>query len=154
MTRQPDIQAADLIYQAYSMFRIFLIFLTGSSFLLATRAYASVYEFNEDGSITRHEASDYLSKIRHQNLSSEIFFPGSKNTYNDFIKRAALKFNVDPDLIHAVIFVESAYEQKAVSPKGAEGLMQLMPETARYYGVKDTFDPEQNINGGTAFPVA
>jgi soluble lytic murein transglycosylase-like protein len=57
-------------------------------------------------------------------------------------------YGVSSDLVGAIIRAESAYASDAVSPKGAQGLMQLMPETALSYGVSDSFDAEQNIRGG------
>ncbi len=63
-------------------------------------------------------------------------------------ERAALRYGIDPDLVHAVILTESAYRPDALSHKGAMGLMQLMPATARMHGVKDPWDPKQNIDGG------
>jgi soluble lytic murein transglycosylase-like protein len=67
------------------------------------------------------------------------------------IERAARAAGVDASLLHAVIRAESAYNPKAVSPKGAAGLMQLMPATARRYGVADRFDPDQNVLGGALY---
>lgn len=64
------------------------------------------------------------------------------------IAKAAAEHAVDPNLVRAVIKVESAYRPKARSHKGAMGLMQLMPATAREYGVRDAYDPAQNINAG------
>ena len=64
------------------------------------------------------------------------------------IAKAAEEHAVDPNLVRAVIKVESAYKPKARSHKGAMGLMQLMPATAREYGVRDAYDPAQNINAG------
>ena len=65
------------------------------------------------------------------------------------IEEAAGVWGVAPDLVRAVIEVESAFEPRAVSAKGAMGLMQLMPATARQYGVADPFDPRANIDAGT-----
>lgn len=64
---------------------------------------------------------------------------------------AALAFNLDKALVRAIIQTESAFRVHATSPKGARGLMQLMPETAARYGVRDIFDPEQNIWGGSRY---
>lgn len=71
--------------------------------------------------------------------------------YRAFVDSAARTYGVDPHLVHAVIAVESAYNPMAVSPKGASGLMQLMPETARRYGVRNIFDPQENIQGGVRY---
>ena len=71
--------------------------------------------------------------------------------YDDLIARYSAEYNVDADLIRAVIFAESGGDPHAVSPKGAVGLMQLMPATAAGLGVKDSFDPEQNIASGTRY---
>jgi len=71
--------------------------------------------------------------------------------YEPLIRDAARQFDLAPDLIHAVILAESAYRPKARSPKGAMGLMQLMPATARRLGVDDPWDPAQNILGGAAY---
>ncbi len=67
------------------------------------------------------------------------------------IDKAALKYNLSPDLIRAVIKAESDFQVKAESSAGARGLMQLMPATAKELGVKDLFDIDQNIDGGTRY---
>lgn len=75
----------------------------------------------------------------------------SKIKYNKMVDSAARVYGLDGALLHAVISVESRYNSMAISKKGARGLMQLMPETALRYGVKDSFDPAQNINGGAQY---
>lgn len=67
------------------------------------------------------------------------------------VRQAAGRFAVDPELVHAIIRVESDYNPRAVSRKGALGLMQLHPATARRFGVKNPFDPKQNIEGGVIY---
>ncbi|HWP46179.1 MAG TPA: lytic transglycosylase domain-containing protein [Candidatus Limnocylindrales bacterium] len=71
--------------------------------------------------------------------------------YKEHIEEMAQKYKINPDLVKAIIKVESNYNPKAVSPKGAQGLMQLMPETAKRFGVNDPFDPHENIAGGIKY---
>jgi soluble lytic murein transglycosylase-like protein len=71
--------------------------------------------------------------------------------YDPMIERAARSAAVRPELVRAVIVVESAFNPRAVSKRGAQGLMQLRPSTARHYGVSDAFDPEQNITAGAHY---
>ncbi|HSA22357.1 MAG TPA: lytic transglycosylase domain-containing protein [Myxococcota bacterium] len=71
--------------------------------------------------------------------------------YDTFIVEASERFDIPAALVRAVIAVESNFDPQAVSHAGAEGLMQLMPETAKQVGVEDTFDPRQNILGGTRY---
>ena len=68
-----------------------------------------------------------------------------------FVKRYAAHYNVPPELIAAFIDVESRWNPRAVSNKGAVGLMQLMPATAQRFGARAPFDPEQNIAAGTRY---
>jgi soluble lytic murein transglycosylase-like protein len=71
--------------------------------------------------------------------------------YDKIINRASRQFDVDADLIKAIIKAESSFEPNAISKSGAQGLMQLMPTTARDMKVHDPFDPEENILGGTKY---
>ena len=68
--------------------------------------------------------------------------------YGAIIEKYSDEYGVDPDLIRSMIVTESGFNAGAVSPKGAQGLMQLMPATASRLGVKNPFDPEENISGG------
>ena len=75
--------------------------------------------------------------------------PRDHGAYSREIAEAAAAYAVPERLIWAVIRVESGFDPRAVSPKGARGLMQLMPETAAILGVRNSFDPRENIHGGT-----
>lgn len=77
--------------------------------------------------------------------------PHLKARYAGMIDSVARRYALESELIHAVVSVESAYDASAVSKKGAAGLMQLMPATARRYGVVDRFDPVQNLHGGAKY---
>jgi hypothetical protein len=87
----------------------------------------------------------------------EIFEPipvpvlTEKTPFERVIRNAAQRYNLDADLLHCVIAVESNFDPKAVSPKNARGLMQLLPQTAALFGVKNIFDPEENVNAGSHY---
>ncbi|MEN6644110.1 MAG: lytic transglycosylase domain-containing protein [Armatimonadia bacterium] len=75
----------------------------------------------------------------------------SPTRFDDLIRTTAAKYGVDPDLIHAVVQAESGYDPDCRSGAGAQGLMQLMPGTARSLGVSNAFDPSQNLDGGVRY---
>ena len=75
----------------------------------------------------------------------------TRRPFHQEIVSAARKAGIDPALVHAVIGVESAYNAKAVSPKGAVGLMQVVPGTGRRYGVEDLLNPRANLSAGTQY---
>ncbi|MFL6246283.1 MAG: lytic transglycosylase domain-containing protein [Thermoanaerobaculia bacterium] len=82
---------------------------------------------------------------------SEQSQPLFQSKYNEIIVAAARKFDVDAALVSAVIKAESDYNPRTVSNKGARGLMQLMPATAKRFGVTNSLDPQENIHGGTRY---
>ena len=73
------------------------------------------------------------------------------SSWDGEIARVANKHQLDPDLVRAVVRVESNFNPYAVSPKGAKGLMQLIPSTARRFGVSNIFDPRANLDGGVSY---
>jgi transglycosylase-like protein with SLT domain len=81
-------------------------------------------------------------------LAARVAIP---SLYDDLIADAARSSAVDPKLVKSVMLIESAFDSRAVSRKGARGLMQLMPETAERYGVSNPFDPIQNVRGGARY---
>lgn len=98
------------------------------------------------------------SKLKHEGgdaKSDATSAPSPKkkteNAYDRIILEAARRHEVHPALIKAIIKAESSYDPRAVSKRGARGLMQLMPGTARDMGVKNSFNPSHNIHGGTKY---
>jgi soluble lytic murein transglycosylase-like protein len=77
--------------------------------------------------------------------------PAKPQNLNDVINTISDRHHLDPDLISSVIHAESGFNPRAVSPKGARGLMQLMPQTASKLGVANSFDPGANVEGGTRY---
>jgi hypothetical protein len=123
-----------------------------------SRSYAK-YEPSLHGSgkginiITRNSSILGLGKreIRYT-LSSLTLGGGSDpSAYDSLIERAALRHGVPPALVKAVVKTESNFQRHAVSSKGAQGLMQLMPATADDLGVEDPFSAEENVRGGTRY---
>lgn len=85
-----------------------------------------------------------VEKIQNKNLLK-------KEHINKIIKKASIKYDIPESLIHSMIKIESQFNPRAVSPAGAKGLMQLMSNTAKYLGVKNIYDPEENIMGGVKY---
>jgi soluble lytic murein transglycosylase-like protein len=128
-------------------------------------ALADIYTFKDERGVvhfTNIKGLDPRFKLLRKEGSSAV--PGSGNAarvympsaadiarYETIIETASRAYGVDKALVHAVISAESGYNATAVSRTGAKGLMQLMPETARRYGVRNSMDPVQNIYGGVKY---
>lgn len=140
-------------------------FLTGLlAVLCSTQATAQVYKFVDDKGIVNYtniapptgrefqvlRFPCYASDPKCRSISWEKVALNTQS-FDAEILQAALDNGVEPALIRAIIHAESAYQADAVSPKGAQGLMQLMPETARMLQVMDPFNPANNIDGGTRY---
>jgi soluble lytic murein transglycosylase-like protein len=135
--------------------------------LLPGRASADLYSFTDkDGVIhfTNKPKNDGRFKLavkgpgKQASRAAAIMpvMPGDKSPdrfsrYDTWIRQAAALYRIPEALVRAVIKCESDYDPRAVSPAGAHGLMQLMPETALRMQVRDIFDPRENIFGGTRF---
>lgn len=129
----------------------------------ASSASAEIYKFVKDGVVHYTDRPPAQRAYNTVGGSSSAASSSSQRTivlrgisskngkYSSIIQRAAKTYGVSSKLIHAIIKVESSYNPRAVSPKGARGLMQLMPATARRFGVSDSFDPEENIIGGVKY---
>lgn len=112
---------------------------------LTPSALADVYVYKDKQGVLTFTNVPTHQGFRRVIREARFSSPGS---YDDLIRSASGRHNVDADLIRAVIKVESDFDSSARSHKGATGLMQLMPETARLHNVLDLFDPGANIEGG------
>ncbi len=130
------------------------------SVLSTHTAWADIYTYTgNDGAVnlsnvptdTRYsvmipEAKQAVPAVPSEAVQASIM--ASKVQYDSMVDEVARTYGLESALLHAVISVESQYSPKAVSKKGAMGLMQLMPVVARHYGVADPLDPKQNLHGG------
>jgi hypothetical protein len=116
------------------------------------RADSYYYQVGKDGSLQVTNAPD--DKRYHAFMTSggpSAITSAGTSRYSEQIRREASRYGLDPNLVEAVIATESNFNPWAVSPKGARGLMQLMPSTAQRFGVADVHDPSQNIQGGVQY---
>lgn len=123
---------------------------------------ADIYKYVDENGVVCFTDAPYGKKIQRvstdkkndmksakaEQPAAAVVFP---KDYSQYIKRAASKYELEPELIKAVIKTESNGNHRAVSRKGAKGLMQLMPSTARDMNVSNPFDPKENIEGGTRY---
>ncbi len=149
---------------ALSNVRFFSLMLGGFLFLLSHAAADPVYVYKGQGGVVKFSSRPPPPGVRADVFTSKgryskgtIIRSSSRSSrgklfmdhFDDLIVTAAKTHQIDDALIRAVIHIESAFNPRAVSPKGALGLMQLMPGTARMHGVRKAFDPAQNIDGGS-----
>ncbi len=131
-----------------------------SGFCLLNPVWANIYTFITDDAVNLSNMptdSRYKVLVKGQDDALAQAVPGTgslqgvlarKAQYDRLVDDVARTYGLDSALLHAVISVESRYTPNAISKKGAAGLMQLMPVTAKRYGVTDALDPVQNLHGG------
>lgn len=129
--------------------------------LACASAGADIYAYTDDAGVTHF--SNVPTDARYQRLLDDDGEPGREAARRDeswlarsaefdaLIEQAARAVQLDAALLRAIIVVESGFDPRAVSRRGAVGLMQLMPATARRFGVADAFDPAQNIAAGARY---
>lgn len=150
-----DVPGRGMIMKGFSLFIYTLVFLA-FSFLSAVSSHADFYKYvDEEGviHITNVPTSGkYVVFMRENKKSAQVKAKApaaDRKQLEDIIFVTSYKYGVDPVLVKAIVKAESDFKPLAVSVDGARGLMQLMPETARLYSVRDVHDPEENIEGGT-----
>lgn len=128
--------------------------------LMAGTARADIFMFTDGSGVTHYSNVPvdprYVDVISEPLSAAVSAAPAAEwrkraAAYSDLINEAADRAKINPALLRAVIAVESAFDPQAVSPKGAQGLMQLLPSTARRYGVHRPFDPRDNLHGGASY---
>jgi soluble lytic murein transglycosylase-like protein len=112
---------------------------------------ASRYRSNESAAASNFTKGSRSSRLSHSASPGFGAYSSPNERVEKSIQQAAAKYNLAPQLIRSVIRAESNFQVDAVSPAGAKGLMQLMPETARELGVANVFDIQQNIDGGARY---
>jgi Transglycosylase SLT domain len=140
------------------------LFASGADFAVLRNGFSIRHEHREVvGSVTRlylgADRDGYVDvpTIEIDRFEKDLSAPAAGKTphspqeMSDVINAVSSRHHLDPDLINSVIHAESGFNPKAVSPKGAQGLMQLMPQTASQLGVADAFDPGANVEGGTRY---
>jgi soluble lytic murein transglycosylase-like protein len=110
----------------------------------------SAYVLHMRGGRMEVPAADVLA-IEPEDTFGPAAAPMPRYPFDALIRAAALRHRLDEKLVASVIATESNFDPRAISPKNARGLMQLLPDTARRLGVTDIFDAEQNINAGTRY---
>jgi soluble lytic murein transglycosylase-like protein len=155
-----------------------VFYISAAMVVLAALSSASEYAVMRNGFALKHEHREVIGEITRLYLSAEasssfvdvptsdierfekdevVIVPEAPKqaplvlTVDQSISQAGEKHHIDPDFITSVVRAESGFHPRAVSPKGARGLMQLMPKTAAGLGVKDSFDTNENVEAGTLY---
>lgn len=128
-------------------------------FSLSGTAWSDIFRYTDDSGVVCYTDAPYGKKSElvlresrpEEKQSLAVKQPEARADYSHFVQKAASKYDIDSALINAVIKTESNGNHKAISRKGAIGLMQLMPRTANDMNVRNPFNPEENIEGGTKY---
>ncbi len=124
--------------------------------VISSRAWGDIYWFKDEQGTVHLSNVPVDNRFRFKERENGEKIPPAlyeyrRKKYDKLINKIAHEKGLDPALLHAVIYVESYYNPLAVSPKGAIGLMQLMPDTGKRMGVTDPYRPDQNLAGGARY---
>jgi len=138
-----------------SMLRVLLILFV--SLIFPVSGFCAIYGYVDSDGVyhmtnVRPAHKNYYTLLEDRGTGDPGILTGlNKNAYDDIIRVHSEANGVDPRLVKAVMIAESNANPRAVSNKGAQGLMQIMPDTAQYLDLRNPFDPEQNIQAGTRY---
>ena len=136
-------------------YNIFFTLVLTFHVLMASLCHADIYKYTDPEGVIHltnvptEPDVPYVLVMKEKRVIFQL--KGDIALYDDLIARASEKYRVDSALVKAIIKAESNFNHRAVSPVGAQGLMQLMPSTAASLQVKDSFHPETNIDGGVRY---
>ena len=144
--------------------RLIIASLVAGMCAMAPLSWAQIYKWTDENGIVHYssekprnravEAFRFPCYASDPTCSARVNWdtvPLNRGAFPDIIREVSAVHGVDESLIRAIIHAESAYQPDAKSPKGAQGLMQLMPKTAERFGVTDRFDPAQSLEGGATY---
>jgi len=119
-------------------------------------ARSDIYTFQDENGVVHFTNVPTDTRFRfhmkeRQVKKSRPLYETHRNVYDELIRKVSKEKGLDPQLVRAVVLVESNYDHRAVSTKGARGLMQIMPETAKELGLADPFHPEKNLDAGARY---
>ena len=135
--------------------KILPVFFLGAFLSIASNVHSDIYRYTDQEGVIHitnvpTEANvPYVLVMREKRVTFKI--AGTMSTYDPIIEKVSEKYDIDSTLVKAIIKAESNFNNRAVSPVGAKGLMQLMPATAASLQVDDSFHPENNIEGGVRY---
>lgn len=162
----PGVRCADVLRFRPRAHTVGVFLAAFAAAALPGQALADIFTYTDDEGVVHFSnkpANDgryrlYLKSLRQRGRRAGVVpvmpsdsSPDRFTRYDEWIRQAAILYQIPEELIRAVIMCESNYDPRAVSPTGAQGLMQMMPETATRMQVRDAFDPRENIFGGTRY---
>lgn len=133
------------------MLKVFILFVISAVLLSFSLSYGDIYKYVDKNGVVLFTNVPQEKPLRKNISVNRTSSSRSSSNYDQIISNKSSKYSVEPSLIKAIITVESNWQKNAVSNKGAMGLMQLMPSTAKDMGVANPFDPDENIDGGTRY---
>lgn len=139
-----------------------ILYIASFLLLFVSTASSDIYKYTDESGVVCYTDSPFGKKTERVMKEKKVVekdkqaperrtMSAGANDYGHYVTKAASKYEIEPELIHAVIKTESNGNCRAVSKKGAKGLMQLMPSTASDMNVSNPFNPEENIDGGTRY---